>query len=604
MTIISLFDRSVATWPRDAAVRWWSPTFDRSLSAARMAEEVSKLAAGLLAMGLKRGERVVLISENRPEWAIIDYGTLAAGGILVPVYPSLTAEQLRYVLQDAGASVAIASTRALLEKLLDAGRPLRAPAGPLRHILALETDAAAHGVTPFSDLMAMGSERIASGDAAWRTSAEALREDDLATIIYTSGTTGPPKGVMLTHGNIAANVRMLAETLDFAPSDVSLSFLPLCHVTQRIADYTFFDRGVSIAYVALEDLSRALTVIRPTIFPGVPRVFEKARDAILARATRQPAPLRALFRGALHVGRAMARARLDGGAPGPGLRWAHALADRIVLGVIRDGLGGRVRYLVSGGAPLDPQVMEFFLSFGVPILEGYGLTETTVLTINRPGGPRPGTVGPLLPGVQVQVDASGEILAAGPTVSSGYFNDEERTAASFQGGWFHTGDLGRFDAQGSLVITGRKKELLVTSGGKKVAPVPIEQAIVGSGLVCQAVLVGDRRKYRSALLVPDRDRLMAACRRLGIASADATPWEALLQNNEVIALYRDMLSSVNRNLARFEQVKNFALLPRELTQEAGELTPTLKLRRAAIEEKYRPVIDALYEGPSTQEAQG
>ena len=602
MTILSLFDRSVATWPRDAAVRWWSPAFDRSISAARLSEEVSKLAAGLLAMGLARGERVVLISENRPEWAVIDYGTIAAGGVLVPVYPSLTVEQLRYVLHDAGASFAIASTRALAEKLLEAAQPLRAPDGPLRHILAMEPDALAPGVTSCSDLTAMGNERIAAGDASWRRVAESLREDDLATIIYTSGTTGSPKGVMLTHGNITANVRMLAETLDFTQADVALSFLPLCHVTQRIADYTFFDRGVSIVYVALEDLSRALPVIRPTIFPGVPRVFEKARDAILARAARKPAPLHALFRHALSVGRAMARLRLEGGAPGAWLRWKHALADRVVLSVIRDGLGGRVRYLVSGGAPLDPQVMEFFLSFGVPILEGYGLTETTVLTINRPGSPRAGTVGPPLPGVQVQVDASGEILAAGPTISAGYFNDAKRTAASFHDGWFHTGDLGRFNAQGSLVITGRKKELLVTSGGKKVAPVPIEQAIVGSGLVCQAVLVGDRRKYLSALLVPDRDRLLTACRRLGIDSAEATPWEALLQNNEVIALYRDMLSSVNRSLARFEQIKNFALLPRELTQEAGELTPTLKLRRAAIEEKYRPVIDALYEGKGTQES--
>jgi len=601
MTIPSLFDRSCASRPREAAVRWWSPAFDRSLSSAQLREEVARFAAGLLAKGLNRGERIVLISENRPEWAIADYGTLFAGGVLVPVYTSLTADQIHYVLQDSGASFAIASTRPLLEKLLNAAATLRAPDGPLRHVISME-DTGADGVSLFSDIAASGSERIAAGDDSWRQCADALRDDDLATIIYTSGTTGSPKGVMLSHANITTNAQMLAETLDIAPSDVSLSFLPLCHVTQRIADYTFFDQGVSIVYVGLEDLSRALLVIRPTIFPGVPRVFEKARDAILARGTRTSAPLRAIFHGALSAGRTMARLRLAGEKPGSWLRWKHALADRIVLSKIRDGLGGRVRYLVSGGAPLDPQVMEFFLSFGIPIIEGYGLTETAVLTINRPACPRPGTVGPPLAGVKLRCDASGEILASGPTISKGYFNDEVRTAASFQQGWFHTGDLGRFDANGSVIITGRKKELLVTSGGKKVAPVPIEQAIVGSGLVCQAVLVGDRRKYLSALLVPDRDRLLSACRRLGIASVEGIPWEMLLQNQEVISLYREMLTSVNRNLARFEQVKNFALLPRELTQEAGELTPTLKLRRAAIEEKYRPVIDALYEGKGTQES--
>ena len=593
MTIPSLFDRSCAARPRDKAVRWWSPAFDRCLSTAGMQEEVARLAAGLLDAGLQRGERVVLISENRPEWALIDYATLFAGGVLVPVYPSLTAEQLRYVLADCAAAFAVASTPALLEKLQVAGRGLLAPEGPLRHLVAVD-DPGGGGVTPLADLAAHGAGRIAQGDDSWRRCADALRDDDLATIIYTSGTTGPPKGVMLTHANITTNVRMLGETLDIAASDLSLSFLPLCHVTQRIADYVFFDRGVTIVYVALEDLSRALPVIRPTIFPGVPRVFEKARDAILARAGRKAAPMRALFRGALDVGRVMARHRLAGEEPTSWLRWKHALADRVVLSKVRDGLGGRVRYLVSGGAPLDRQVMEWFLSFGIPIIEGYGLTETAVLTINRPENPRAGTVGLPLPGVELRIDATGEILAAGPTVSRGYFNDPQRTSASFRDGWFHTGDLGRFDKRGCVVITGRKKELLVTSGGKKVAPVPIEQAIVGSGLVSQAVLVGDRRKFLSALLVPHRDHLLNACRRLGISSADA-PWESLLQNQEVIALYRDMLTSVNRSLARFEQIKNFALLPRELTQEAGELTPTLKLRRAAIEEKYRPVIDALYE---------
>lgn len=601
MTIPSLFERSCATRPRDAAVRWWSPAFDRSLSSAKLREEVTHLSAGLLALGLTRGERVLLISENRPEWAIVDYATLFAGGVLVPVYPSLTAEQLRYVLQDSEASFAIASSGPLLEKLLAAAGPAAGSGGSPRHIIAMD-DAGQDGVTPLAQIAARGRDLTASGDDSWLKCATALRDDDLATIIYTSGTTGPPKGVMLTHGNITTNVSMLVETLDIAPDDLSLSFLPLCHVTQRIADYTFFERGVTIVYVALEDLSRALAVVRPTIFPGVPRVFEKARDAILARAGRKPAPLRALFQGALNVGLAAARLRLAGRTPGSWLRWKHALADRLVLSKIRDGLGGRVRYLVSGGAPLDPQVLEFFMAFGVPIVEGYGLTETAVLTVNRPESPSPGSVGHPLPGVKLKIDDSGEVLAAGPTIARGYFNDERRTQASFHDGWFHTGDLGRFDATGAVVITGRKKELLVTSGGKKVAPVPIEQAILGSGLVIQAVLVGDRRKYLSALLVPDRDRLLTACRRLGIAAGGETPWETLLQNQEVIALYRDMLSSVNRGLARFEQVKNFALLPRELTQEAGELTPTLKLRRAAIEEKYRPVIDAMYENTGAQEA--
>ncbi|HEY3174541.1 MAG TPA: long-chain fatty acid--CoA ligase [Candidatus Polarisedimenticolia bacterium] len=590
MTVPGLFDRSIAAHPRDPAVSHWTPRFERKVSSEELARRVARVAAGLIALGLKKGDRVVLISENRPEWAIADHATLFAGGILVPVYTNLTVPQLNYILENSGARVAIASTQALLEKLMAAARGVRG----LTQLIVIDESAAAEDVMHLESVAAMGDDLMARAPSAWREPASRLKPEDVATIIYTSGTTGPPKGVMLSHGNITSNVEALCTVLDFRATDTALSFLPLCHITQRIADYCYFRQGTRVVYVGLEDLSACLSLVRPTTFPGVPRVFEKARDSILTKVGARSAPARAIFRWALSIGVQMARCRIEEREPGGRLRARHALADRLALSRVRRGLGGRLRFVVCGGAPLNPGLMEFFLALGLPILEGYGLTETTILTINREEGPRPGTVGPPVPGVELRIEADGEILARGPGVGRGYYLDVKRTEEAFGGGWFRTGDLGRFDERGALIISGRKKELLITSGGKKISPALIEQDILANNLVSQVVLVGDGRKFVTALMVPDRTRLLAQCRELGLAQENHIPYEALLQKKEVRDLFGAIIEQSNLGLARFEQIKKFVLIPSEFTLDGGELTPTLKIKRRVVEEKYRDLIDSLY----------
>ena len=590
MTLTGLFDRSIASHPRSAALVLWTPRYARTVSSADLAQKVARVAAGLMALGIKKGDRVLLISENRPEWAIADYSTLFAGGILVPVYVSLTVPQLNYILENSGAKIAIASTQELLDKLLAAAVGVR----NLGQVIVMDEGAAAQDVMHLDSVAAMGDDLLAKSPGAWREPASRVRPEDVATIIYTSGTTGPPKGVMLSHGNLTSNVEALTSVLDFRSTDSALSFLPLCHVTQRIADYCYFHRGARITYVKIEDLGASLAQVRPTTFPGVPRVFEKARDAILAKAAKKPAVLRALFRWALPVGREMGRCRTEGRQPGAGLRMRHALADRLILSRIRAGMGGRLRFAVCGGAPLNREVMEFFLGAGVPILEGYGLTESTVLAINTEARPRPGTVGPPLPGVELRIEEDGEILVHGPGVGRGYYLDIKRTEEAFADGWLRTGDLGRLDEEGNLVITGRKKELLVTSGGKKISPALIEQGILGDQLVSQVVLVGDGRKYVSALVVPDRTRLEDWCRQRGVPAGNHTSFEQVLVLPEVRDLYGKIIERCNKSLSPYEQVKKFVLLPAELTLEGGELTPTLKIKRRVVEEKYRDLIDSLY----------
>ena len=592
MTIPDLFDRSVRAHPRAISLSHWTPRAERRVSTEELVTRVSRLAAGLQALGVRKGDRVLIISENRPEWVIADYATQFAGGILVPVYVSLTGPQLRYILENSGATVAIASTQALLDKLLEAATGVRS----LRQVLVIDESAAAPDVMHLESVSTMGDDLIARSPEAWRAPAGRIRPDDVATIIYTSGTTGTPKGVMVSHGNVVSNVTKLCEALEFTSSDVALSFLPLCHITQRLADYCYFSRGAQIVHVGLEDISAALATVRPTTFAGVPRIYEKAREGILARAGAAPAPMRALFRWALGVGREMAVCRVEGRRPTAWTRLRHAVADRLVLAKVRRGMGGRLRYVVCGGAPLNPEVMMFFLSAGVPVLEGYGLTETAVLTINRLDRLRPGSVGLPVAGVELRVEDDGEILARGPGVTRGYYLDVQKTDESFRDGWFRTGDLGRIDADGSLSITGRKKELLVTSGGKKVSPGPIEQSLLATGLVAQVVLVGDGRKHLSALLVPDRAHLLERLRAQGNLPDEVT-FERLLAQPPARALYQDLITEVNRGLARFEQIKKFALLASEFTQEGGELTPTLKIRRSIVEQKHRHLIDSLYSEP-------
>ena len=566
----------------------------QGMSSKEVFERVRDLSLGLSAIGLSRRDRIAVISESRPEWMLTDLAVVTAGAVTVPVYPTLSAAQARYILQDCGARIAVVSTRAQLEKIQEVRHQL--PSLEAVVVMEAESGTSSPSVLTLDELANRGHARMTSAWGAgreFRDGAREVRPEDLATIIYTSGTTGEPKGVMLTHGSLVANMYAGAEALDVQQDDVALSFLPLSHAFERMVTYVYLLRGVTLVFAeSLDTIARDVGAVRPTIFTGVPRVYEKLQARIVEKGQSGSAAKAALFRWAVRVAMARGRTVLRGKQPGPLLSLKAALADRLVFSKIRGGVGGRLRYLVSGSAPLPVAVAEFFYGVGLRIIEGYGLTETApILTVNPPAAPRAGTVGKAVAGVELRIAADGEILARGPNVMSGYFNKPEATADVISDGWFHTGDIGTIDADGYLAITDRKKDLLVTSGGKKIAPQPIENVLKQSPLVAEAVVLGDRRKYAAALIVPEFAALERRLKDLGRPPADRPE---LVKRPDVVALYQEIVDGLNRDLSQFERVKRIAILPREFSMESGELTPSLKVKRKVVEEKWRDQIEALY----------
>jgi long-chain acyl-CoA synthetase len=566
----------------------------RGLSSKELLERIRDLSLGLVAMGVGPGDRVAILSESRPEWVMADLAVLAGGAVTVPIYPTLSAAQARYILQDSSATVVIASTRLQLEKVQEVRHQLPA----IGAVILMDgwTASDSPSVMSFDALAERGHSRLAAEWGAareFREQARAVKPDQLATIIYTSGTTGEPKGVMLSHANLVANMIAGAEVLRVSQEDVALSFLPLSHSFERMVSYIYLFAGVTVVFAeSFDTIARDLLVVRPTVLTGVPRVYEKLHARILEKGQAEEGLKASIFRWAVGAGTARGRAMLRGRSVGLFGGLQASLADRLVFAKIRDGLGGRIRYVVSGSAPLPTGTAEFFQGIGLPIIEGYGLTETApILTVNPPRAPRVGTVGRALPGVELRIAQDGEILARGPNVMSGYYNKPEATADALKEGWFHTGDIGVVDEQGYLTITDRKKDLLVTSGGKKIAPQPIEATLKLSPLVAEAVLLGDRRKYAAVLLVPD---FAALERRLKDLGRPPGPRAELVARADVVALYQEIVDALNRDLSQFERIKKIALLPAEFSIESGELTPTLKVKRKVIEERYRDRIEALY----------
>jgi long-chain acyl-CoA synthetase len=561
-------------------------------------ERIRDVAMGLAALGVGPGDRVAIIAESRPEWLTLDLAVLASGAVTVPVYPTLSAAQVQYILHDSGARLAVVSTRLQLDKLQEIRHALPA----LEAIIVMDASVAAGrspSVMSFDDLAERGHKRLTAEwgqGRAFRETARAITPDTLSTIIYTSGTTGEPKGVMLTHANLVANLKGGANVFEVGQDDVALSFLPLSHAFERLVAYVYLYCGVTLVFAeSFDTVARDLALVRPTLLTGVPRVYEKVHARIMEKGQKGSAARAALFRWAIHAGESRARAVLQGQSPGPLTRLQAALADRLVLHTIREGLGGRLRYAISGSAPLGHEVIEFFSGAGIPIIEGYGLTETSpILTVNPPHAPRIGTVGRPLPGIEVRIADDGEILARGPNVMSGYYNKPAPTADALRDGWFHTGDVGTIDAEGYLRITDRKKDLLVTSGGKKIAPQPIEAVLKRSPLIGEAVVLGDRRKFAAALIVPEFNALERRLKDLGRPPAERPE---LVTRPDVLALYQEIVDALNRELSQFERIKRIALLPSEFTIESGELTPTLKVKRKVVEERWREVIARMYEDP-------
>jgi long-chain acyl-CoA synthetase len=592
-TIADLPFHVMGRFPRPLSVGRCRGDQIEGLSTKELFERIRDLSLGFGALGVTPGDRVAIVSESRPEWLLSDLAILAAGAVTVPVYPTLSAAQARYILTDSAARLAVVSTRLQLEKLQEVRHLLPA----LQVVVVMEPGGAASAsVMSLDEVERRGHARMTGewgSGREFRDRARAVRPEDLATIIYTSGTTGEPKGVMLTHANLLANLRPGAVVLDVSQEDVALSFLPLSHAFERMVSFIYLFTGVTIIFAeSFETLRRDIAQVRPTVLTGVPRVYEKMQAGILEKGQSGSAVTAALFRWSIKAGLARARAVLRGRKVGPVTAMKAAIADRLVFSKIRERVGGRLRLVVSGSAPLSASVAEFFHGIGLPVIEGYGLTETApILTVNPPDAPRVGTVGRPLSNVEIRIAADGEILARGPNVMRGYYNKPDATAEALKDGWFHTGDIGTLDADGYLAITDRKKDLLVTSGGKKIAPQPIEAVLKRSPLVSEAVVLGDRQKYAAALIVPDFAALERRLKELG-RPAGSRP--ELITRPDVIALFQEVVDALNRDLSPFERVKRIALLPAEFTVESGELTPTLKVKRKVVEERWREQVAALY----------
>ena len=561
-----------------------------ALSYQQLADRVQDLSLGMLELGIAAGDRVAILSENRPEWAMADYACLAARCTDVPIYPSLPAKQVEYTLCDSGATAIFVSTRTQLEKV----NSIRPRVAGLKHVISFDESIAQAGVLTLEQVLARG-RAARSRHPDWKQRALEAREDDVATLIYTSGTTGDAKGVMLTHGNITSNVTTCCRLFTFLEGDECLSFLPLCHIFERMfGHYSMFHAGVIINYAeSVDTVASDMERWRPTLMASVPRLYEKIYARVLEKVRSSSALRQRLFHWGKEVGERWVDLRLNGLPVPAGLAAQRWVADHLVFAKLRARTGGRIRFFISGGAPLSADIARFFHAAGVPILEGYGLTETSpVMAVNTFEHLRLGTVGRPIPGVEVKIAPDGEILTRGPNVMIGYYRKPEATAEAMDpDGWFHTGDIGMLDADGFLKITDRKKDLIVTAGGKNIAPQPIEGLVKTSKFVSNAVMLGDRRRFPIMLVVPNLDTLGAWAQSQGISAATT---EELLARSEVQSKMDREVRTTLRDLASFEVPKKLLLLPRDFTVESGELTPTLKVKRRVVEQRHRPAIEALY----------
>jgi long-chain acyl-CoA synthetase len=552
----------------------------QSISSAQLYANVLGVSQALTSWGMRRGERIAILSENRPEWAVADFACLGLGIIDVPVYPTLTAEQAAFILRDCGARVIFLSTIEQLKKI----QSIRQQTA-LEKIVVMDRAGADDVISMHQFMPSAPRQR----DSVFDESAHASSPEDLATIIYTSGTTGTPKGAMLTHRNLASDVVHAIYRFGLNIADRFVSVLPLSHITARHVDYAMFFHGVPIAYCSnIDHLAGALREVRPTFFAGVPRIYEKVRQKAESHAAH--GLKRAVFEWAMRVGSRhlpeIAAERRPSSLP-----WK--LADKLVFSKIKAGFGGALEAPVSGGAPLGRELAEWYASIGMPIYEGYGLTETSpVIAVNAPGAFRIGSVGKPLDNIECRIAEDGELLVRGEIVFKGYWNMPQETQAALSpDGWFHTGDIGSIDSDGFLYITDRKKDLLKTSGGKFIAPQPIENTLKTDPLIAQAVVIGDKRKFASVVIAPNFPALEDWARAHRIAFRDRTD---LIAQPLVQQLYHSIVDGVNRNLAQFEKLKRLLIVPDEFTIASGEVTPTLKLRRRVIEQKYREQIEALY----------
>jgi long-chain acyl-CoA synthetase len=569
-------------------------------------EEALRRAAALAQafekLGLARGDRLAILSDNRLEWALTDYAALGLGVVDVPVYPTLLEPDLEFILRDSGSKGIVVSSADQLRKI----RNIRPKLPELRFVVVMD------GVEGEGDVESWWPivRREEGSDAVerFRARAREAQAGDVATILYTSGTTGDPKGVLLTHANIVSNIQATIGLFPLSIRDVGISFLPLSHIFERMLDYVYFRQGVSIAYAeTMDTLPQNFLEVRPTVLAVVPRVLERVYEKVQEVVSQGSAVKQKIFRWAMRAGEAAVPYRLEAEKLPPGLAFRYGLADPLAFSKVRERLGGRVNAMFCGSAPLSPEIARFFWAAGLCVYEGYGLTETSpVIAVNRPGRTRLGTVGPVIPGVEVrfgeeysndEVRVGREILVRGPNVSPGYYHLDEENREAFKDGWFHTGDLGELDADGYLAVTGRKKHLFKTSGGKYVAPEKLEHLFQSQPYVGQVLVIGDRRKFVSALIVPNFPRLEAYAREQGI---DFRRREELVEHPRIQDFMRRQVDALMASLPPHERVRQFALLASEFTIASGELSPSQKVRRKVVEERYREVIEEIYRRPAPQ----
>ncbi|MEA2489861.1 MAG: long-chain acyl-CoA synthetase [Acidobacteriota bacterium] len=575
---------------RPAAMKYKKGDRWLDISVPEFRDTVRWLATGLRHLGVKAGDRVAILSENRPQWTMADFAALCLGAVSVPIYPTLLGWQIEYILNDAGIVAIVCSDREQLQKISE----IRAHIPTLQHVILVDGTPQA-GVLLFQEVVDNGKRLEAKQGTEWfDESRKSRKPDDLATLVYTSGTTGNPKGAMLTHGNITSNVVTVRDIVPFQPGDTALSILPLSHILERMVDFLFLYKGGTIAYAEnVTKVADNLSEVHPEYFAAVPRLFEKMRARIMDNVAAAPKIRQKIFHWALGIGQQRLQYMVER-KPVPGMLGIKSkIADKLVFKKIHERLGGKVKFVVSGGAPLSAELAAFFIGAGVEILEGYGLTETSpVIAVNRPDKRRLGTVGPVIPGIEVKIAEDGEILTRGPHVMIGYWNNPEATAQAIDAdGWFHTGDIGEIDSDGFLKITDRKKDIIINAYGKNIAPQPLEALLKSSPYVGTPVLIGDRRKYLAALIVPNFEKLERDAQALGVHFNSR---EELVANARVKGIIQEEIDRFNKNLDRQEKIRRFALLSRDFTIDDDEITPSLKVKRKNIDKKYKQVIDELF----------
>jgi long-chain acyl-CoA synthetase len=564
----------------------------KGISYKELKDETDLFAYGLVELGLKKNDSVALISENRPEWVYADFAMQMLGIINVPLYPSLTSDSIQYILNDSEAKAIIVSTGFQLNKVLKVIKNCK----HIKHIIIFnehEDEDGKHNILTFKEVQKKGKKLKKSNPDLLKKSSGEIKENDVCTIIYTSGTTGEPKGVILTHKNIISNVNAALEIFPITKDDIFLSFLPLCHIFERMAGYyTAFAAGCTIYYAeSIEKVATNLQEAKPTLMTSVPRLFERIQSRIIKNVESQSVTKQKIFYWALDIGKKYVAAKKKGSIPFA-LSTKHKVADKLVFKKLRERTGGRLRFFISGGAALSKELGEFFEAVGLQIVEGYGLTESSpVIAANRPDDYKFGTVGKPLPNVEIKIASDGEILARGPNIMQGYYKKKKETEETVINGWLHTGDIGVFDSDGFLMITDRKKHLFKTSAGKYIAPTPIENIFLTSKYIDQFVLIGDRRTFLSALIVPDYEALKEYADAHKISYTDESE---LTGNEKIYKLIEDDMSKLQKKLANYERVRKFALLDKPFTIETGEITPSLKIKRKVVEEKYNYLIEQMY----------